>query len=228
VHKFNEIMIQAIIFDLDGTIIDSEPLWQEAEISIFAEEGLNLTNQDCIKTMGLQTYQAVKYWHNKIPVKKRSVEELTDALNAKVMDLIKAKGEIKPGVRELIEMLYGQNIKLAIASSSTIRLIETVVNKFNLRTYFPVISSGDYVEFGKPNPEIFLLAASELKADPLYCIAIEDSFNGMIAAKAARMKLIAYLDDERFHDTKYDFADLKLESFHNFSKADLEQLQKIM
>ena len=160
-------MIQAIIFDLDGTIIDSEPLWQEAEISLFAEEGLFLTGQDCTKTMGLQTYQAVKYWHNKIPVKKRSVKELTDALNSKVMNLIREKGKIKPGVKELIEMLHGQKIKLAIASSSTIKLIETVVDKFDLRKYFPVISSGDYVTHGKPNPEIFLLAASELKVDPM-------------------------------------------------------------
>jgi mannitol-1-/sugar-/sorbitol-6-/2-deoxyglucose-6-phosphatase len=187
-----------------------------------------LTSKDCTKTMGLQTFQAVKYWHNKIPVKKRSVEELTDALNAKVMDLIREKGKIKPGVKELIEIFHAQSIKMAIASSSTIRLIETVVDKFSLRKYFPVISSGDFVNHGKPNPEIFLLAASELKVDPMYCIAIEDSFNGMIAAKAARMKLIAYLDDERYQDTKYDFADLKLESFHNFSLEDLELLQKNM
>lgn len=221
-------MIQAIIFDLDGTIIDSEPLWQEAEISLFAEEGLFLTSQDCTKTMGLQTFQAVKYWHNKIPVKKRSVQELTDALNSKVMSLIREKGEIKPGVREVIEMLHSLNIPMAIASSSTISLIETVVDRFDLSNFFPIISSGDFVKHGKPNPEIFLLAAAELKVDPMYCIAIEDSFNGMIAAKAARMKLIAYLDDERINDTKYDFADLKLESFHNFSLADLEHLQKIM
>jgi len=221
-------MIQAIIFDLDGTIIDSEPLWQEAEISLFAEEGLYLTSQDCTKTMGLQTYQAVKYWHNKIPVKKRSVEELTTALNARVMKLIRDKGEIKPGVLDAIKLIHNLKIPMAIASSSTIRLIETVVDKFELRKFFPVISSGDFVNHGKPNPEIFLLAAAELKVDAMYCIAIEDSFNGMISAKAARMKLIAYLDDERINDTKYDFADLKLESFHNFSLADLEHLQKFM
>lgn len=221
-------MIQAVIFDLDGTIIDSEPLWQEAEISLFAEEGLFLKGEDCIKTMGLQTYQAVKYWHNKIPVKKRSVEELTEALNAKMMELIRDKGKIKPGVKNVIEMIYNKKIPMAIASLSTIKLIETVVDKLNLRKYFPIISSGDFVKHGKPNPEIFLLAASELKVDPMFCIAIEDSFNGMISAKAARMKLIAYLDDGRINDTKYDFADMKLESFHNFSQADLEHLQKLM
>jgi mannitol-1-/sugar-/sorbitol-6-/2-deoxyglucose-6-phosphatase len=221
-------MIQSVIFDLDGTIIDSEPLWQEAETSLFADEGLFLTGEDCIKTMGLQTYQAVKYWHNKIPVKKRSVEELTEALNSKMMELIKQKGEIKPGVKEVILILHEQKIPMAIASSSTIKLIKAVVDKFDLGKYFPVISSGDFVNHGKPNPEIFLLAASELKADPLFCIAIEDSFNGMISAKAARMKLIAYLDDGRINDTKYDFADLKLESFYNFSHADLEYLQKLM
>lgn len=221
-------MIQAVIFDLDGTIIDSEPLWQEAEIGLFAEEGLFLTSQDCVKTMGLQTYQAVKYWHNKIPTKKRSVEELTEALNSRMMGLIGLKGEIKPGVREAIEIIHGRKIPMAIASSSTIKLIEAVVKKLDLGKYFQVISSGDFVKHGKPNPEIFLLAASELKVDPMHCIAIEDSFNGMISAKAARMKLIAYLDDDRFNDTKYDFADLKLESFHNFNVAKLEYLQKLM
>jgi mannitol-1-/sugar-/sorbitol-6-/2-deoxyglucose-6-phosphatase len=221
-------MIQAVIFDLDGTIIDSEPLWQEAEISLFAEEGLFMTNQDCTKTMGLQTYQAVKYWHNKIPVKKRSVEELTVALNRRMMQLIRQKGEIKAGIKEILELISDKKIPMAIASSSTISLIEAVVDKLEIRKYFKSISSGDFVKYGKPHPEIFLLAASELKVDPVYCVAIEDSFNGMISAKAARMKLIAYLDDGRINDTKYDFADLKLESFHNFSIKELEHLQYLM
>jgi sugar-phosphatase len=145
-----------------------------------------------------------------------------------MMELIRDKGEIKPGVKNVIEMISNQKIPMAIASSSTIKLIEAVVDKLNLRKFFPIISSGDFVKHGKPNPEIFLLAAAELKADPMYCIAIEDSFNGMISAKAARMKLIAYLDDGRINDTKYDFADLKLESFHNFNQSDLEHLQKSM
>jgi HAD superfamily hydrolase (TIGR01509 family) len=220
--------IQGAIFDLDGTIIDSEPLWQKAEIRLFGEEGLFLTGNDCRQTMGLQTYEAVKHWHNKIPIKKRSIEELTLALNSSVIELIKNEGEIKPGVIKAMELFRNENIPMAIASSSTIKLIEAAVEKFELQKYFSLIWSGDFEKIGKPHPGIFLSAATKLNIDPVYTVAIEDSFNGMVAVKAARMKLVAYLDDGRINDTKYDFADLKLESFYNFGHAELEYLQTIM
>jgi HAD superfamily hydrolase (TIGR01509 family) len=220
--------IQGVIFDLDGTIIDSEPLWQKAEIQLFGEEGLYLTGNNCRETMGLQTYEAVKHWHNKIPVKNRSIEELTIALNKSVIELIKQECEIKPGVIEVMELLRNKKIPLAIASSSTIKLIEAAVEKFELQKYFSLIWSGDFEKTGKPHPGIYLSAANRLNIDPVYTIAIEDSFNGMISAKAARMKLVAYLDDGRINDTKYDFADFKLESFYNFGHAELEFLQTIM
>ena len=220
--------IQGAIFDLDGTIIDSEPLWQKAEISLFKEEGLHLTSNDCRKTMGLQTYEAVKYWHNKIPIKKRTIEELTIELNKRVIELIRNESEIKPGIIDVMEIFRNKNIPMAIASSSTIKLIEVSVEKFELQKYFSVIWSGDFEKNGKPHPDIYLSAASSLKIDPVYTIAIEDSFNGMISVKAARMKVVAYLDDGRINDTKYDFADLKLESFHNFGLAELEFLQTLM
>ena len=117
---------------------------------------------------------------------------------------------------------------MAIASSSTIKLIEAAIEKFELQKYFSLVWSGDYEKYGKPHPDIYLSAAKHLKIDPVYTVAIEDSFNGMISAKAARMKVIAYLDDRRINDTKYDFADLKLESFYNFGHAELEFLQTIM
>jgi mannitol-1-/sugar-/sorbitol-6-/2-deoxyglucose-6-phosphatase len=220
--------IQGVIFDLDGTLIDSEPLWQKAEIRLFGEEGLFLTPDDCRKTMGLQTSEAVRYWLNKILNKKKSVDVLTKELNEIVIGLIKEESNIKDGALEVLELIRNKKIPMAIASSSTIKLIEAAVEKFNLQKYFSVIWSGDYETFGKPHPGIYISAANKLKIDPVYSIAIEDSFNGMISAKAARMKLAAYLDDGRFNDTKYDFADLKLESFHNFGHTELEFLQSLM
>jgi beta-phosphoglucomutase-like phosphatase (HAD superfamily) len=220
--------IQGAIFDMDGTLIDSEPLWQEAEIVMFAREGLLLTRADCAKTKGLQPYEAMKYWHGKLDDPKMTVAELTTELNNNVVNLVIEKGRMKEGVMELLDFWKETGLPLAIASASPMRLIEAVVDKFKINKHFDALISGDHERFGKPHPAIYITAAKRIKVDPVYSVAFEDSFNGMIAAKAARLKLVALLDEGGFNDTKYDFADLKLESFHNFGRAQYEYLESIL
>jgi sugar-phosphatase len=217
-------MIQGIVFDLDGTLIDSEPLWQEAEINILASEGLNLSREDCLKTKGLPSYQAIKFWHDKLenPVKEAAL--LTQELNQAVISLMKEKGELKPGVKEMLDFWKATNLPMGIASASSMAHIKTVVDKFDLGHYFNLIYSGDFEEYGKPHPGVYISACKKLNIDPVYALAVEDSFNGILAAKAARMKVIALLDEGQINDTRYDFADYKVESFANFGNNDLSRL----
>ncbi len=221
-------MIQGVIFDLDGTLIDSEPLWQEAEITTFASVGLELTRADCMQTKGLQPFEAVKHWHRKLINPKRNVEELAVELCERVKELFEKKLLMKEGVIEILEFWKEKKIPMAIASASSMNIIESVVKTFNLDQYFSLIYSGDFEKFGKPHPGIFITTAERMKVDPVFTVVFEDSFNGMIAAKAARMKLVAYLDEISPDDTKYDFADLKLESFHNFGAAQFNYLESLM
>ena len=221
-------MIEAFIFDLDGTIVDSEPLWQVAELEVFAEEGIQLSMDDIAPSKGLYTLDAVKLLYPKIPNPKRSINELADALNKRALELILREGEIKAGVIETIEMLASMGRPMGMASSTLRSMIEVITNHFDIRKYFDVICSGQEEPYGKPHPGVYLTTTSQLGVNPLKCVAFEDSFNGMIAAKAAKLKLVAYLDLGNYSDTKYDFADLKLESFYNFGPAQINYLESLV
>lgn len=221
-------MIQGVIFDLDGTLIDSEPLWQEAEIEIFKEEGLSLNRIDCLKTKGLPSSEAVKFWHNKIENPKKEAALLTQELNQRVVTLMKDKGELKPGVIEILEFVKSKNLPMGIASASSMAHIKTVIDKFELNSYFNLIYSGDFERFGKPHPGIYISACEKLKIDPIYSLAVEDSFNGLLAAKSARMKAVALLDEGQIDETIYNFADLKIDSLLKFGEKEFGFIQTKM
>jgi mannitol-1-/sugar-/sorbitol-6-/2-deoxyglucose-6-phosphatase len=167
-------MIEGVIFDLDGTLIDSEPLWQEAEIELFEREGLKLTKTDCMQTKGLQPYDAVKHWHRKLINPGRSVHNLTVELCENVIKLIEKNGKLKEGVSEVLGFWSNKKIPMAIASASPMKLIEAVVEVNNLAKYFSVIYSGDFEKIGKPHPGIFISTAKHLKADPVFTVVFED------------------------------------------------------
>jgi sugar-phosphatase len=116
---------------------------------------------------------------------------------------------------------------LAVASASPYRLIDAALKKFRLTDYFSVINSGDNEDVGKPHPALFLGAARRLGIEPVHCLAFEDSFNGAISAKAARMKLVAVPDKIDFAGTRFDFADLKIASLTDFKKENFEQLHSL-
>jgi sugar-phosphatase len=218
-------MVDAIIFDLDGTIIDSEPLWLEAGMEVLKEEGLALTPKDMEPTEGLNTKDSVSMFYPRLKKSINSFEEITQRIDNRALEMICSRGVLQPGVLEAIHFLKENKVPLALASSTVERLIKAILLHFRLEGFFDAICSAETEPFGKPHPGIYITAAQKLNAQTDKCIAIEDSLNGMISVKAARMKLIAYLPDGRSQHTKYDFADLKLESFHNFGSLVSEYLQ---
>ncbi|MBN2523136.1 MAG: hexitol phosphatase HxpB [Bacteroidales bacterium] len=221
-------LIQGVIFDMDGTLVDSEPLWKEAELEVFHNSGLEISERYLIDARGLPTLDAVKFWLNNLKYEGISPDLLASQINSRAEELILGKGKIMPGAIDALKFLKDKGLPLAVASSSSMHLIKHVVRIHQMDLYFDLLFSGDDEPHGKPHPGIFLSAARKLNIDPRYCVVFEDSVNGIFAAKAAKMKVVALLNDSKKEDTKYEMADLKLESFHNFGNSEYEYLELLM
>ncbi|HOT13624.1 MAG TPA: hexitol phosphatase HxpB [Bacteroidales bacterium] len=210
-------MTACVIFDMDGVIIDSEPLWRETLIEVFGEIGIKLTEDMCRQTMGMTTKGAVDYWYEKLPWKGFSIEEVISKIEFSIIEKIKAKGTAMTGVVDVMQMLKKQGIRMALASSSAIKVIETVLDKLDLRQYFELYHSAQLEAKGKPDPAVFLSTARMMNYHPSQCLVIEDSIHGVSAAIAAGMKVVAIPDPVLFNDKGFDKADLKLKSLKDFT-----------
>ena len=184
---------KAFIFDMDGVLIDSESFYSEMERINFNELGLNIPHDEHITYQGTATdemWKIIKANHG-LP---HSVEELVAMTNDLTIPVFQAMERIDPmpGVVNLLNLLKARKIPLALASSSFPEVIEIVLDKTGLRTCFDVVVNSRMAGKSKPAPDIFLLAAKKLKTAPEDCIVIEDSTNGITAAKSAGMYCIAY------------------------------------
>ncbi len=205
-------VIKAVIFDMDGLLIDSEPLWQRAEIEVFREVSIFLNHKLCKQTTGLRIDEVVDYWYNKFPWKSISQRQVTENIIKRVIDLIAQQGEPKSGVKEIIEFLKGKNVKIALASSSAYPIIDIVLNRLGIKEVFTEIYSAVEEEYGKPHPGVYLTTAKKLGVKPQECLVLEDSLNGVIAAKAAQMKCIAIPELFPDYNPKFIIADLVMKS----------------
>lgn len=221
-------MIGAVIFDMDGVIIDSEPLWCEAQKEIFTDLGVEYSEELATKTVGIGTYDTIDFWYRQKQWEGASFQEVEERILARMRVLIREKGRIMSGLKEVLEYFRSKGLKIALASGSPLSIINQVVDQLKLRDYFEVIHSIDFEEYGKPHPAIFLSVSRKFEVEPLKCLVIEDSFNGLIAAKAARMKAVAYLPNGEFNNTRFDFADLKLKSFTEFNDTYFNYLQNLI
>lgn len=182
---------RAVIFDMDGIIIDSEPLWRKAEMNVFGKYGCVLTEDMCRSTMGLKLTQVVEHWQRKFGYSDEVRQSLFVEIHAEVIRLVSEEGKAFDGLVELLQHLKHKGYKIALASGSSYEIIYAVLAKLGIKEFFQVIRSGDDEVYGKPHPEIFINTAKLLEVDPADCWVIEDSGNGVIAARAARMKVIA-------------------------------------
>jgi HAD superfamily hydrolase (TIGR01509 family) len=211
-------MIDAVIFDMDGVLLDSEPFWQEAEIEIFATVGIILTREQCIETTGLPVNDVVAYRHTQNPWNHKSLNQVSDEIVTGVELRVRERAVLLEGVMDVLEFFNSNRIPIALASSSAMRLINTVLNKFSMENTFRVVHSAEREEYGKPHPAVFLTTAKHLRIPPAHCLVIEDSFNGLIAAKAARMKTVVIPMADQWNEARFDIADSKLRSLRDFSE----------
>ena len=211
-------MISAVIFDMDGVLIDSEPFWQESEIEVFGRLGLALTREMCMQTMGLRVDEVVEYWRRRRAFDDAPTGALEDAIIGGVVERILSKGEAKEGAAHALEFFRTRGLRVALASSSAYRLIGAVTERLGLSDEFEVVYSAEDEEYGKPHPGVYLSTARRLGVAPAECVAIEDSFNGVLAAKAARMKCVAVPEPVQRHDPRFSIADAVLDSLDDLNE----------
>ncbi len=213
--------LNTVIFDMDGLLIDSEPLWNEAANEVFGKFNIRLSAEQYKASTGLRTQEFVQLWFRLFDVDEKFCEAAILEINNTVLQKIKDTALPMPGVKHIFSLFEEAGFKAGIASSSPVELIELVMDKCTIRDFVHAVSSAQHLSFGKPHPQVYLDCAAALGAAPLQCICFEDSFNGMIAAKAARMKCVVVPHPDEALDKKWGAADLQIASLENFSKETL-------
>lgn len=161
---YNSRVVKAVIYDMDGALIDSEPLWRKAEIESFATVGLSLTDEMCKQTTGLRVDEVVEYWFHKFPWEGTSQKQIEELIWENVIQLVNTEGEPKEGVKKSLEYFKKRGYKPALASTSAMILITTVLDKLQIRDYFKAIHSAEFEENGKPHPGVYITTAKNLES----------------------------------------------------------------
>ncbi|MGY6029893.1 hexitol phosphatase HxpB [Phytobacter sp. AG2a] len=207
--------ILAAIFDMDGLIMDSEPLWDRAELDVMASLGVDITRRDELPDLlGLRIDVVVGLWFAQQPWNGPSCEEVTARIISRAISLVEEERPLLPGAREAVALCKANGLLVGLASASPLHMLEKVLTMFDLRDQFDALASAEKLPYSKPHPQVYLDCAAKLGVDPLTCVALEDSTNGMIASKAARMRSIVVPAEENREDPRYALADVKLTSLN--------------
>jgi beta-phosphoglucomutase-like phosphatase (HAD superfamily) len=218
------VTIEAVIFDMDGVLIDSEEIWRQAEAAVFQSVGVPMTAEDGRRTMGLRSDEVVEYWYERYPWSGPTRAEVNAAINRGVIELVLERAGPLPGALDAIAMLEGAGYPLALASSSSSELIEVVVDKLGVRGSLRVLQSAEHEPYGKPHPAVYIAAARRLAVAPDRCLAIEDSPAGLLAAKAAKMACFVVPAPEMRGDRRFCIADRQLGSLTDLTLDLLTEL----
>ena len=209
-------MFHAVIFDMDGVIIDSEPAHYDADSAMFKKLGIHLSHDERDLFLGVSSEWMWNYILAKYPVRLSKSEILAMDVSVRGEFLLAPdRLKVNPGVVDFIRRLLDAGIPLAVASSTVEGLLKQILTELDLFKYFSQIAAGDEVKHAKPEPDVFMLAANRLNVPPSLCLAIEDSPNGIKAAKSAGMKCIGY--SSLLNSIKLQEADIIIQHFDQLS-----------
>jgi HAD superfamily hydrolase (TIGR01509 family) len=217
--------LRAVVFDMDGVLIDTEPVWRRVETEVFASVGVALSDADCRETMGVRISDAVRMWHARQPWQGPSVEEVAARIITGVVDHVHRHGEPMDGVVAALAAVRDAGMRCAVASSSPTQLITAVIERLRIAAHVDVVCSAEDEPQGKPSPDVYLRAASLLGLHPASCVAVEDSVNGVLAARAAGMAVVVIPDDVTAADPRLQKAALRLSSLRELDAACLASLR---
>ena len=212
-------MIKGIIFDMDGVISDTQKLHSLVECELLNRHSIDITPEEITgKYAGVRTKEFFDVLLGRCG-QEYDLEELIKEKWIKMEKLADESVDEMPGSIELIKMFHKKGIPLAVASASNLKYVRSVLGTLKVADYFHSVFGGDMVSKGKPDPEIFLLAASKINIRPENCLVVEDGVSGMIAAKSANMKCIGLVQDRnKEYPTKNLIASLSEITFDYLEK----------
>ena len=189
--------MKAVIFDMDGVLVDSQPYHFKADIDTMAEYGVIKDQKFYESFAGTLTADRMRTLKEMFGLDV-PVEEMTIKRENMILDIM-GKEDIKPvsGIPEFLRSIEEKGLTTAVASSSDYKLINLILDRLKIAQYFDSVTSGSDVKRGKPSPDVFLLAAERIGIGPSECLVVEDSENGVKAAKAAGMKALGYKSHKR-------------------------------
>ncbi len=211
--------IEAVIFDMDGVLIDSEPVWKDAMEEVFESVGCPLTRKDFQMTVGLRLDEVIAYWYKVSPWENATPEEVMTRIINRMVELLGANGKPLPGVVDSLVFFKQKGLKIGLATSSYEVLIDCVLDTLNIRDFFDFTHSAEREVYGKPHPAVYLTTADTLGIHPQHCLVIEDSINGVISGKAARMHVVCIPEKTHFPNPKLIIADYTFDSMDEMLKA---------
>lgn len=217
-------MIKAVIFDMDGLLINSEPFWQESETKVFTSLGLDVNKKMFEQFMGKRIDEIVEIMYKMMPWDHVSKAKVVEDIVENVIRLVLEQGACLDGVTETLENLKKASFKIGLASSSKMKIISAVLDKLQLQEYFEVVHSAEFEKYGKPHPQVFISTADMLGTHPSECVVFEDSLNGVISALAAGMKCIAVPEKNAFNLNKFIISNKVLDSLNDFEIAQFTDL----
>lgn len=218
--------IEAVIFDLDGSLVDSMWIWPQVDEEYFVKYGLTKPEGFYEEMEGKSYTEVAQLFLDTFPQLACSVDEIKQEWNDMTYEKYCTEVPLKPGAREMIETLYAQGVRFGIASSNSIDLVKAVIRALGVEQYFDSIHTSCEVRTGKPAPDVYLLAARDLQIAPEHCLVFEDVPMGILAGKNAGMRVCAV--DDRFsknlEEKKRSLADYYIKDYYDIINHTYEVL----
>lgn len=202
---------KAVIFDMDGVVLDSEGFWAQAEYEVFTSLGVEMKDELRQLTRTMTTFDASKFWYEKNPWPHISIAEVEQRVVSRVVELIKTEDCKIANIRAFIEHLRSKGYKIGLATNSPESFIPLCLERAGIADLFDAVSSAEFEINGKPHPDVYLTTARKLNVQPDECIVIEDSYHGLMAGKRAGMTVIAFTNGDK--SLYFDIADYTLHSY---------------
>lgn len=218
--------IKAVIFDLDGTLVDSMGIWRDIDIEYLGRFGIAMPDDLPEQISGISVIETAAYFKKAFNIED-SIETIISDWDALAYDKYHSEIELKEGVPEFLEYLRSRDITCGIATSNSRQLTHTVLKGRKISEYFKVIVTGEDISNGKPKPDIYQEAAVRLRVAPDSCLAFEDITHGILAALNAGMKVCAVEDDFSFGELpmKKQLANYYIKSYYDIFNETYEELR---